>query len=264
MEHLKVILKGLWIGATMTVPGVSGGTMAVVTGIYEALIHAVSGLAKEPRKHFPFLLRFVLGAGTGFLAFAGCITFLLRSPRSGEATCFLFCGIVVGGIPLLVQKSGIKQIKLRYILWLICGAAIVLLLSGMPQGTFSAEEGIAGALRQAAGGFLAAAALILPGISVSHMLYVLGLYETVLGHIYAFQFVELFPLMAGGFIGTFLTAGLLERLLERYTAEVYMIITGFAAGSIVSLMPREINHPVAGAAMAVIGFLCMYLFSKRA
>lgn len=264
MGYLKVILKGLWIGATMTVPGVSGGTMAVVTGIYEALIHAVAGLAREPRKHLPFLLCFVLGAGTGFLAFAGGITFLLQNPSSGEMTRFLFCGIVVGGIPLLVRKSGIKQIKPRYILWMLCGAAIVLLLSGVPRGTFSAEKGIQGIFLQAAGGFLTAVALILPGISVSHMLYILGLYEAVLGHIYAFQFVELIPLMAGGVTGTFLTAGLLERLLERYTAEVYMIIIGFASGSIVSLIPGTISHPVMGTAMAGMGFLGMYLFSKRA
>lgn len=103
---MKTILKGMWIGATMTVPGVSGGTMAVVIGIYEDLIAAVNGLFKNPLKHIGFLLKFVAGAFIGFIFFAKWITFLLSSNNFGEIIRFLFMGIVIGGIPLLVNKSG--------------------------------------------------------------------------------------------------------------------------------------------------------------
>lgn len=265
MEYFKTILKGAWIGATMTVPGVSGGTMAVVTGIYEALIHAVNGLRKEPKKQIPFLMRFVLGAGTGFLLFARCITFLLENEQTGEATRFLFCGIVAGGIPLLVKKSELKKVRPGHIVWLVCGAVMVLALSFLPQGMFTAGKGVNWVLLQLAGGFLVAVALILPGISVTHMLYILGLYEIVLEHIYAFQFFKLIPLAAGTLVGTFLSAELLERLLKRFTTEVYLVIIGFVAGSFVSLMPEDaICHPFFGILAFAAGFASMYLLSRRA
>lgn len=265
MENFKIILKGAWIGATMTVPGVSGGTMAVVTGIYEALIHAVNGLRNEPKKYIPFLLRFVLGAGIGFLLFARCITFLLENAQTGEATRFFFCGIVAGGIPLLVKKSKLKGIKVRHILCLVCGAAIVLALSFLPQGMFTSGSGVTWFLLQLAGGVLVAAALILPGISVTHMLYILGLYELVLEDVYALRFLPLLPLAVGVLIGTFLSADLLERLMERYTTEVYLVIIGFVAGSLVSLMPEGgIYHPFFGILAFAAGFVGMYLLSRRA
>ena len=82
-KQLKVIAKGLWVGSTMTVPGVSGGTMAVVAGIYEDLLHSVNQLRREPLRQIPFLLQFVLGAGTGFLLLAGIITRLLQNEMTG-------------------------------------------------------------------------------------------------------------------------------------------------------------------------------------
>lgn len=78
--QIKLIGKALWIGATMTIPGVSGGTMAVVMGIYEDLIRAVNGLRNEPKKYIGFLLQFVLAAGAGFLLLARLVTWLLEQP----------------------------------------------------------------------------------------------------------------------------------------------------------------------------------------
>ncbi|MGN0141534.1 MAG: DUF368 domain-containing protein [Roseburia sp.] len=265
MEQLKIILKGFWVGSTMTVPGVSGGTMAVVVGIYEELLHAVNGLRREPGKQLFFLLKFLLGAGVGFLLFARFITALLQGEITGELTRFFFCGIVAGGIPLLVQKSGVRRLKLKHILCLVGGAFAVLLLAGLPQGLFGEGEGITGVLLQAAGGFLVAVALILPGISATHMLYILGLYEPVLEQIYRFRIWELVPLILGGLLGTFLTTGLLERLLRRAPQAVYLIIIGFVAASMVSLAPvGKVYHPVAGSLLAVAGFLGMYAVTRRA
>lgn len=265
METIKVVLKGAWIGATMSVPGASGGTMAVVVGIYEKLIHALNGLRREPRKHILFLLWFGFGAAVGFLLLARGIAFLLEDERTGEATRFLFGGVVAGGIPLLVRKSEIRKVQIKDILCLICGAAAVLALALLPQGVFSSGSGVYGLLLQAAGGFLVAVALILPGISVTHMLYILGLYEVVIENIYAFHFLKLLPLLAGVLIGTFLTADLLERWMERYTKTVYLVIIGFVAGSMVSLMPANgISHPVIGILIFAAGFAGMYQLSKRA
>ena len=265
MKGLKTFLKGLWVGSTMTVPGVSGGTMAVVIGVYEELIYAVNRLRKEPGKHILFLLQFVCGAAFGFFLLAGGISFLLENELTGECVRFFFCGAVAGGLPLLVKKSQVEKIRLRHFFSLAGGALAVMLLSVLPEDIFSAGSGIEFVIMQLAGGFVIAAALVLPGISASHMLYILGLYDVVLENVYSMRFIELFPLAAGGVIGVFLTSNMLERLIKRCTQETYLAITGFVAGSVISLIPRApIEYPLPGAMLFILGSACMYMISRIA
>ena len=94
MKIGQTFTKGLWIGATMTVPGVSGGTMAILAGIYEKLIHSVCMLRKSPKEQLPFLIEFVLGAVTGIVLFARFITMLLQNELLGVPMQFFFCGVV--------------------------------------------------------------------------------------------------------------------------------------------------------------------------
>lgn len=258
-------LKGLWVGSTMTVPGVSGGTMAVVVGIYEDLIHAINGIKKEPKTHIIFLLQFALGAVTGFLVFAKMITELLENESSSSLTKLFFCGVVVGGIPLLVRKSEMEKIEGRHIICLVVGASVVFAMSMLPTGLFAVGSGIAFLILQFVAGVIIAVALILPGISVTHILYIMGLYEMVLQKVYGLQFVSLIPLLAGVLIGTFLTADLLEKGIERYPQEVYMAIIGFVAGSLIQLIPSgKVEMPIVGALIAAVGFVGMYVLTKRA
>lgn len=255
---LKLILKGLWIGSTMTIPGVSGGTMAVICGIYEELISAINGLAKEPKKHLPFLLYFIAGAGAGFILFARFITLLLENNLTGDYVRMLFAGIVVGGIPLLVHKSNIHRLSVSHFLYMLLGAVIVILLSQLPAGLLSSGNLLTYILLQALGGIIVAVALVLPGISVSHMLYILGIYEIVLEKVYSFRWFSLIPLVAGVIVGIFVTTNILEKLLNKHPDKIYMVITGFVAASIISLFPvKQVEHPVICIAIFLIGYVVM-------
>ena len=261
----KNVLKGLWVGSTMTVPGVSGGTMAVVVGIYEDLISALNGLKTNPKAHLPFLLQFVLGAGIGFLVFARVVTALLESERTSDLTKLFFCGIVIGGIPLLVRKSGVDKLKWRYIVCVGMGAFIVLGIMKLPTGLFVAGDGMKYWILQFVAGVIVAIALVLPGISVTHILYILGLYKDVLQRIYELQLISLFPLAAGGLVGVFLTADLLEKGMRRYPKEVYMTIIGFVAGSLVQLIPENaMGTSLVGLGITLLGFVGMYVLTKKA
>ena len=264
-ETCKIILKGLWVGSTMTVPGVSGGTMAVIVGIYEELIHAINHLKEEPKKYILFLLKFLLGAGVGFLFFARMITFLLENSATGALTRFFFCGVVIGGIPLLAQKAGIEKLAFRHIVSLCLGAAVVSGLLLLPTGMFATGSGVTFWILQFIGGVIVAIALILPGISVTHILYIMGLYEVVLQHVYELQLLSLVPLAAGVLVGTFLTADILEKGIEKYPQEVYMAIIGFVAGSLINLIPTDTQGvPLVGIVLAIVGFAGMYMLSKKA
>lgn len=257
-------LKGLWVGSTMTVPGVSGGTMAVVVGIYEDLIHAINGLKKEPKAHIIFLLQFAIGAVAGFLVFAKMITALLENASTSALTKLFFCGVVVGGIPLLVQKSEIEKIEGRHIACLVVGATVVLAMTMLPTGLFAVGSGITFWILQFVAGVIIAIALILPGISVTHILYIMGMYEVVLQKVYELELLSLIPLAIGVFVGTFMATDLLEKGMKRYPQEVYMAIVGFVAGSLIQLIPSEqIEMPVVGVFIAVIGFVGMYMITRR-
>ncbi len=261
MEWLKTMLKGVWVGATMTVPGVSGGTMAVVVGVYEELIRALDGLRKEWRGNIAFLLQFVLGAGVGFLIFARIVTMLLEHEIAGGGTRLFFCGVVIGGIPLLVRKSGVQKVEGRHLLCLLGGAAVVFCLAKLPQGLLVRGDGLLFYLLQFVAGIIVAIALILPGISVTHILYILGLYEMVLKKVYAFEWWSLFPLAIGIYVGTCMTIRFLRSGLEKYPEEMYMVIIGFVAASLFALMPRE-TVQVTGVLYAVLGFIGMYLITR--
>ena len=100
MKHFDwvTILKGMWVGGTMTVPGVSGGSMAMILGVYDRLIASVSGFFKEPVKSIVFLGQFVAGAGVGMVLFSRLITWLLTT-RADIPLRFFFLGAVAGACP---------------------------------------------------------------------------------------------------------------------------------------------------------------------
>ena len=234
--QINVILKALWIGSTMTIPGISGGTMAVIVGIYEELITSINGLLKDPKKHLPFLLQFVVSACIGFILFAKLVTTLLESPKYGSIVKIVFVIIILVGIPFLYKKANIKTLGFSHILCIFTGILIVVSISSLPSDLFIEKKGFFNLLIQLIGGIIIAIALVLPGISVSHMLYILGIYESVMHSVYSFHWFNLVPLLAGVILGTFATTSILEKLLNKYPDKVYMTILGFVAASITTLI----------------------------
>lgn len=239
--NIILFLKGLWIGSTMTIPGVSGGTMAIITGIYENLIFSINNIKKQPAKSLGFLLQVAAGGLLGFISFARIITFLLNSPTYGIVVRIIFAIIVICGIPVLVKKSGVKHLCLWDIAGIFLGISIVIILSLIPTGIISGQHGLTFIIMQLICGFICAVALVLPGISVSHMLYILGLYNFVFTNVYTFRWFVLIPLSAGVLSGIFITSKILENLLNKHTRLTYMIIIGFVTGSIISLFQTNIS-----------------------
>lgn len=256
-------LKGALIGGTLTVPGVSGGTMAIILGIYERLIQAVSGAVKGEarRKNFLFLAVFSVGALLGIFALSGVVTNLLA--------CFpmpmlcLFIGAVAGGVPALLREMKQSVFRWYHLFFLLCGAGLVILISMIPQGLFDVSSG--GVLWKAVGGLLAAAALVLPGISVSHLLYVLGIYEGLMVSIAKFDLISIWPFAVGLLLGVLLTAKAVEYLLIRYRIPTYMTILGFVGGSVIEMMRgvRMNELTMSCPLMLILGYLMIFLIFKK-
>jgi putative membrane protein len=174
-KPLLIMTKGLCVGGTMLIPGVSGGSMAMVLGIYDQLVSSVSSFVK--RENFFFLGQFLIGSVLGMIIFARPLLMLMEHyplPMS-----YFFIGLVAGSIPMIYQKAAIRKFSGRIIYYPAIGAAFVLLISALPADAFkfNAEAGIVYFLHLAAVGAIAAVALVLPGISVSYMLLLVGMYD---------------------------------------------------------------------------------------
>lgn len=237
----KTFIKGLVIGATMTVPGVSGGSMAMVLGIYDRLLKHVSEITKYPKESLTFLLWFAAGAGSGAFLFSRGISWLLTTRAEG-ILCFFFLGAVSGGIPMILKSASVSRIRGRELICILTGILTALLIALIPQGMFApgTENTPMHLLFQLAGGFIIAVALVLPGISASQMLYMLGIYESTLKAISSLDILALLPLAVGGIMGTYLTARILEQLIKKHREATFLMILGFMLASLPELLPGHL------------------------
>ncbi len=262
-RYLFDFLKGIWIGGTLTVPGVSGGTMAMVLGVYERLVRSVNSLVKglERGKSIRFLLVFCTGGLLGVFALSGVVSRLLV--RFPAEMIFFFTGAVAGGVPAILGEMKRAVFKWHQLLYLFCGAGTVFFITLIPEGFFSlsADHGI---FLKIFSGMIAAVALVLPGISVSHMLYVLGIYESLMTSIYKFELLLILPFGLGVVIGIILTARAVEALLQRFKVQTYLTILGFVLSSVfemlfsVQITKISLLYPLLLAA----GYLPIYLLFR--
>lgn len=240
-ENGKILIKGLVIGSTMTLPGVSGGSMAMVLGIYDRLLKHVSEITKYPKESLTFLLWFAAGAGSGAFLFSRGISWLLTTRAEG-ILCFFFLGAVSGGIPMILKSASVSRIRGREMICILTGILTALLIALIPQGIFApgTENTPMHLLFQLAGGFIIAVALVLPGISASQMLYMLGIYESTLKAISSLDILALLPLAVGGILGTYLTARILEQLIKKHREDTFLMILGFMLASLPELLPGHL------------------------
>ncbi len=234
---LITILKGMVVGGTMLVPGVSGGSMAIILGIYDRLVSSVSSFFKHKRKSLLFLGTFALGGGLGMLFFAKPLMGLIE--RFPMPMLYFFLGAVAGSIPLILRQAEIKKFTWRVPVYILLGVAVLFLLSLLPTGAFDSEmkAGAASFLFLMVAGFIAAVALVLPGISVSYLLLLMGLYDETMRAIGELYLPFLIPLGIGLLLGIILTTKLLEQVMTKYPQPTYLVILGFMLGSMTEVYP---------------------------
>ena len=233
------IALGIAVGASMMLPGVSGGTMAIILGVYDRLIRAISGIFQDFRANFIFLFQFGMGGMLGILFLSRIMERLLG--LAYLPMMYFFGGAVLGSIPLLAKKAGIGD-KGNPPLWEIAafvGAGLggALLLAFLPSDQIGAAQGTALYLQLFIVGAVVSVALVLPGISTSYMLLVLGIYQPT---IYAINTMDI-PFIAGlglGLLaGTFVITKLLAAVMARYPKQTYLAIIGFVLAALKDVYP---------------------------
>lgn len=239
MEFVSRMLKGLIVGIANIIPGVSGGTMAVVIGIYDKLIGAVSDLRKNFKESVRYLLPIGIGAVLGIVLFSNLIKFLLNG--YAMPTNYFFLGLILGSIPMIYRKASGKTFqKSSLIPFFICFA----IMTGM---TFLQNASDAGsaliteitfyyAVKLIISGAIAAACMIMPGISGSMVMVLLGVYTSVLNAIASFNIPVLICVGIGVLIGLLGGAKLIAYCLRKYEQKTYYAILGLITGSVLPIV----------------------------
>ena len=237
MNFLLDMLRGAVIGVANVIPGVSGGTMAVVMNVYDKLIGAVSRFRRDWKKNLLILFPIVLGAGIGILLFSSLIKFLLD--RYPMAVNFFFMGLIVGSIPMIFKKATSGKFKPSYMIpFLLCLA----LMTGLAFLNVSEDANSLTRVLTLTNFFqfffvsiLAAFSMILPGISGSMIMLLFGTYNSVIVAISELNIMLLIPVALGCLIGLLGGAKLVDILMTRFPQVTFWAILGLVIGSLFSV-----------------------------
>ena len=263
-NNIIVALKGFIIGSTMLVPGVSGGTMAMILGIYEDLIKSISHFLKAKFSSLIFLGLFCAGALTGMFLFSNSILSVME--KFPMISTYFFLGAVLGGIPCILKESGVQKVTIPAAVHVAIGAVMVMGIELLPSDALSDLnlKSPLGIIVLLVAGFAVSIALILPGISVSFVLLVLGIYEDLLVAIHNLDYLFLGILGAGLILGIVTTTKALETAMVKHRKPTFLIILGFVIGSVVPIYPGPPTgfNILLCPTSAVLGFAIVQLISK--
>ena len=276
MDFIRLIVIGVILGVANVIPGVSGGTLAVVFNIYDRLISVITLNVKKILSEWKFILPLVVGMGLGIILFSKAITFLFENYP--VQTNWFFIGIILGSIPMIVKRlmaagktssSDARKIPVSAI---VCG---VLALAVMAIMTYAnvAESGAPIqteltpllAVKLFIGLACATIAMIIPGISGSFLMLVVGIYSTVIAAISDFNIPLLIPAVIGGVIGLLGGAKLVRFLMAKVPAQTYGAIMGLVLGSILVIFPGFGGFATVATSLlaAAVGFVVSFFAGRE-
>lgn len=237
--HWKNLYRGFFIGISDLIPGVSGGTIAFILGIYEELLNAISGFfSREWRKHIGFLLPLVIGMGATLLIFSRLIEYLLKHYQA--QTMFFFLGLVIGIIPFLYKEINVKRnFKARhYLLVLLVGVALASVAFINPQdyGTIT-KLTLSNTLGLFLAGWAGSMAMLLPGISGSFVLLILGVYTTAISALSSLNMPIIIVIGSGVVVGFIVSSKVIRFLLAQFKYSTFAVIMGLIIGSVFVIYP---------------------------
>lgn len=272
MKHIINFFKGMIIGIANIIPGVSGGTMAVSMGIYEKLIQTIGNFFHHFKENFKknmiFLIPIILGAGIGIVAFSKLLKFLLEN--YAMQTQFAFIGLILGSIPFVMKKSVEQGFSWKYIIpgLIALGIGVTLAILELMGITGNAVESFdinfINIVLLFIYGIVSAVSMVVPGISGSFILLLLGVYSAIITAISTLNILVLIPFAIGVAVGILLASKLISFLLDHFYGYTYFAIIGFVLGSLLAIYPG-FSFDMAGLVSIIcliLGFIASYLISK--
>lgn len=294
MDLFKIFIYGICMGTFEVVPGISGGTLAVLLNIYDRLINAISNLRLEFKKNFTFLLTIVSGMGVGIYCFSHVIMFFNKNYPI-ETNCALL-GLILGLVPMILKKSISNRFKFGNFLFFIVTLFFMLIINyisitnnldvNVSNNVIINNLNFLQLIKFTMVGALSAFCLMLPGCSGTMIMLVFGIYFTVIDAIHKFNFLILFFVGAGIIFGLLFGAKIIHYCFVNFTNATYFGILGLILGSVVAPLSSAIRlvlslqksceiefgtylnsallvHIFASFVVLVIGIIFSYSFSKK-
>lgn len=243
---IKNILKGMVIGIANVIPGVSGGTMMVAMGIYDKLIHCITHLFSELKKNVMFLAPIAVGMVLAIIGSSFTIEKMFES--FPFQTSLLFVGLVVGGLPAMWKNVKGKEVKAGHIITCVLFLALVVGMAMLGETEGNAANlsfNFVNVVKLFAVGVIAAATMVIPGVSGSMVLLLIGYYNPILSSINGFIRAALSfdmpaimtgvgilaPFGIGMVVGIFAIAKLIEIIFNKFPLYAYWGIIGLIVAS---------------------------------
>lgn len=272
-DKIILMIKGFFIGVANVIPGVSGGTLAITMGIYEQLIKAVSHFFSDLKENIKLVISVGLGAGLAILLMSKIIGYSLE--HYPIPTTIFFIELILGGMPVIFKKVKNHYKSIPNLLIFLITFIIVISLSFLDSGdrvvNFN-NLNIIGYIILFLVGMIGAATMVIPGISGSFILMLLGYYKPIIDTISDLtnfdnlvnNILILFPFGMGILIGIVLISKIIEYLLKKHEIKTYCAIIGIVLASIILIfkpllsLPYDFIQIVISLILGIIGYFIAY------
>ena len=278
-EAFLIFIRGIFMGSADIVPGVSGGTIALITGIYGHLVEAISNIKfgfLRPLVHgdfrgfwnrlleeidFKFFIPLILGIGVAFLTLAKVVTYCMDVHTA--LTFSFFLGLIIASAVILFRK--ISKMNFKHVIATVIGLILTYIFVSL--NPVAGEHSL---IVLFFSGMIAICAMILPGISGSFLLLLLGQYEYMLTALHEFHFSEIIVFVIGALIGILGFSKILNFLLKNYEEITMAFLIGVMLGSlkvpaveIVKSVSMNLSGLIPCIVVAVIGFILIIVLETR-
>lgn len=245
------ILQGALIGLGAVLPGISGGVLCVIFGIYKPIMELLSNPFKNFKTHVPKLIPVIIGGAIGFLGIANILAFFLEK-YPNPSVC-LFVGLIAGMFPSLLREAGEQgRSKGSYIAMVVAAIFIFVLLTGLKMSSVTITPNFAWYLFC---GFCLALSVIAPGMSFSTLLMPLGLYTPFVDGIGHFDFSVLIPGGIGALLTVILFAQGVNALFKHHYSIAFHAIVGIVFAATVMIIP--FGSFAAGIGSCLVNIICI-------
>ncbi|MHB1318108.1 MAG: DUF368 domain-containing protein [Anaerolineae bacterium] len=260
-DWLIRLIKGVMVGIGFIVPGLSGGVLAVIFGLYEPLMRFLANLREKFLKNLLYFIPVGIGGVLGVVAFSAVVDFAFTN-YAAQFT-WLFVGFIFGTFPSLFRTAGSQGRRAYHWLVLIVAAAGTLLFMRW-MATANSVALAPSFANWLLSGALIGLGVVVPGMSPSNFLIYLGLYQSMASGIRHLDFGVIIPLMLGGALCVFSFAKLVSWLFRRFHTLMYHLILGIVVGSTLAIIPSGVRGWTIAvcALLFAFGAACSYGLAK--
>ena len=256
------VLQGALIGLGAVLPGISGGVLSVIFGIYKPIMELLSNPIKNFRTHVPKLIPVIIGAAVGFLGVAKILAFFLE--KYPDPSVCVFIGLITGMLPSLFREAGEQgRTKGSWISMVVCMLVIFALLIGLQMTSLEVRPNFFWYLFC---GFCLALSVIAPGMSFSTLLMPLGLYTPFVDGIGNFDFGILIPAGIGALVTVICLAKAVNALFDNFYSIAFHGIIGIVIAATVMIIPvagfMEIRSCIVNVICIIVGIIAALALDK--